>query len=212
LENLDKFKEEIVKIGKRLYDKGFVPGASGNISIRYENNILITPSGKNLADVIEEDVAVIDINGNSIAGKKPSSEKTMHLEIYKARPDITSIIHAHAPKATAFAVAGIPLNAPILSEALVILGNIPVAEYAMPSSDKLATQVANHFKTHDAVLMANHGVVIGSNQLIDAYYKLETLELYAEISINAKILGNLNELSKENIQELMELRKNLLKQ
>ena len=212
MENLSTFKNEIVKIGKRLYDKGFVPGASGNISIKYKNNILLTPSGMNLADVTEEDVSVLDMDGNSIAGKKPSSEKKMHLEIYKARPDITSIVHAHAPKATAFAVAGIPLNAPILSEALVILGHIPVAEYAMPSSDKLASIVADYFKTYDAVLMANHGVVLGGTQLKDVYYKLETLELYAEISIGAKLLGNLNELSKENIQELMELRKSLLKQ
>ncbi|EKE04177.1 MAG: hypothetical protein ACD_20C00098G0005 [uncultured bacterium] len=212
MENLSTFKNEIVKIGKRLYDKGFVPGASGNISIKYKNNILITPSGMNLADVTEEDVSVLDIDGNNISEKKPSSEKKMHLEIYKARPDITSIVHAHAPKATAFAVAGIPLNAPILSEALVILGYIPVAEYAMPSSDKLALIVADYFKTYDAVLMANHGVVLGGTQLKDVYYKLETLELYAEISIGAKLLGNLNELSKENIQELMELRKSLLKQ
>jgi L-fuculose-phosphate aldolase len=209
---LDSVRQEIVKTGKQLYNQGFVPGTSGNVSFRHEDQIFLTPSGMNLGDIEPNDVVVLDMNGTTIDGIKiPSSEKAMHLEIYKTRPDVNSIIHAHSPKATAFAAAGIPLNRPVLAEAMVLLGQVPVAEYAMPSSDKLASIVASYFINHDAVLMANHGVVVVGKGLKETYYKLETLELYAEITMSAKLLGNMNELSEEQVQELLELRKNMIK-
>lgn len=212
MKNTDKLKTKIVAVGKRLYDKGFAPGTSGNISVKYENNVLITPSGINLGEMTIDDIVIIDSNGNIIEGcNESSSEKTMHLEIYNMRHDITSIIHAHSPKATAFAVAGISLNNPVLAEGIITLGEIAIAEYAMPSSDKLAHTVASYFKNHEVVLMANHGVAVGGKNLNDTYYKLETLELYAEVSIWTKLLGNANNLSKENIEELIELKKKLLK-
>jgi L-fuculose-phosphate aldolase len=203
--NIAKAKKDIVEIGKRLYNKGFASGLSGNISINLDNKILITPSGFNLADVRENDVVIIDLNGNKIRGKhNPSSEKQMHIEIYKKRQDIKAIIHAHTPKASSFAVAGIPLDKAILSEASVILGQIPIAEYGMPSSDELAKSVASYFTNHSSVLMANHGVVTGGKNLKETYYKLETLELYAEVFLWTKILGNSNELSEENFKKLIE--------
>jgi len=205
--NLHKFaraKKEIAEIGKRLYEKGFAPGASGNISIKIENNILITPSGFNLGEVEASDIVILDLDGKKIKGiKNPSSEKQMHAEIYKKRPDLKSIIHAHTPKATSFAVAGIPLDKALLSEAVVIIGSVPIAEYAMPSSDKLAEIVADNFTNHSVVLMANHGVVTGGHELKETYYKLETLELYAEVFLWTKVLGKVNELPKEDINELI---------
>lgn len=197
-------RQEISKIGKRLYDKGFASGASGNISVKIDNNIFITPSGFNLGDVEETDVIILDHEGNKLEGKyNPSSEKQMHVEIYKTRPDLEAIIHAHTPKATAFAVAGIPLDKAILSEAVIAIGSVPIAEYAIPSSDELAKVVAAKFVGHNAVLMANHGIVTGGHNLKETYYKLETFELYAEIFLWAKLLGNINELSEENVGELI---------
>ena len=133
----------------------------------------------------------------------------MHIEIYKSRNDINSIIHAHPPKATAFAVAGISFDSPILSEAYVTLEQVPVAKYATPSSTELAKILADYFLKNDSVLLANHGVVVGGKKLKETFYKLETLELYAEVSLYSKILGNKNELAFENLQELKKTREAL---
>ena len=198
MENLAKLKEEIIETGKRLYNKGFVPGTSGNISIKHNDQILITPSGINLGELEFDDIVTIDSAGNFISGRgRQSSEYKLHVEIYKKRPDVSSVIHAHCPKATAFAVAGIDLNQPIIAEAVVMLGEIPVAEYATPSSDKLAIDTAKYFADHDCVLLANHGVAVAGKKLKDVYYKLETVELYAEIYLWSKLLGKSNILSDE---------------
>jgi L-fuculose-phosphate aldolase len=207
VEYFDKYKKEISQIGKRVYNKGLSVSTSGNISIRHENTVFITPSGFNLGDVEPFDVVMIDLDGKSLEEAKiPSSERAMHIEIYKRRPDISSIIHAHAPKSSAFAVAGMPLDKHILSEVVFTLGIVPVAEYARPSSDELATKTAEYFLNHDAVLMANHGVVVAGKELKETYYKLETLEMAAEIALGAKVLGNINEISDEEVQKLIEMR------
>ena len=207
MNNTEQLKKEISDIGKRLYAKGFSPGHSGNISVRSGSHILVTPSGMNLGDVQPQDVVEVDFDGNfALSGKKPTSEKIMHLGIYKERPDVNAIVHCHAPKSSAFAVAGVPLDAPILAENVFVLGQVPIVQYAMPSSNELAQSVSSCFKTHDAVLMANHGVAVAGNGLSDAYYKLETLEYYAEVYLYAKLLGRTNELSKEEVQKIIELR------
>lgn len=206
---MDKLKKQISKTGSKLYKKGFASGCSGNISVKVDNNILITPSGFNLAEVEEEDVIVLDLEGNVICGShKASSEKKLHTEIYKIRPDINSVIHAHLPKCTAFSIAGIPLDKPIHSEVVFTFPNgVPIAEYAMPSTDELAINTAKYFNNNDAVLMANHGAVVVGKDLREAYFKLETLEFYAELSLYTKILGNANELSKDQVNDLIDLRK-----
>jgi len=210
MKNIANLKKEISEIGKRLCDKGFACGTSGNISVKFGNKILITPSGTNLGEVEEKDIVMLDLDGNNLDNeKKPSSEKMMHAGIYKIKPDIEAIIHVHPPKSTILAVSGIALDKPILAEALIVLGPVPLTKYAMPSSDKLASIVAEAFENHDAVLMAHHGVVLGGGSLKETYYKLETLESYAEITIWSKMLGNSNELSQENISELMKLRKKI---
>jgi len=212
MKNIANLKKEISETGKRLCNKGFACGTSGNISVKFNNNILITPSGMNLGEVEEEDIVLLDLDGNNLENdKKPSSEKMMHAGIYKVRRDIESIIHVHPPKSTILAVSGIALDKPILAEAIIVLGPVPIAKYAMPSSDKLASIVAKSFLDHDAVLMANHGVVLCGGSLKETYYKLETLESYAEIAIWSKLLGNSNELSQENVSELVNLRACLAK-
>lgn len=205
---MQKLKQQIAATSKRLYDKGFTPGYSSNISIRFEDKILVTPSGMSLHDVGEEDVVIIDFNGNIIEGnKKPTSESFMHIAIYQQRPDVNGIIHCHAPKSSAFAVAQIPLSAPILAENVFTLGEIPVVEYALPSSDKLAHRVADSLKNNEAVLMANHGVTIVGKDIEDAFYKADTLEYYAEVYLNTKILGRAKELDSSQVQEIIELKK-----
>lgn len=212
MDSLQNIKKEISKICKRLYDKGFSPGWSGNVSIKTEQGILITSSGLNLGDVSENDVVLIDLEGNLLdEGKKASSEKLMHIEIYKKRSDISAIIHCHAPKSSAFAVAGIPLNAPILAENVSVLGIVPIAEYALPSTQKLSENVSNLFLEHDSVLMANHGVVVGGKNLSDAYYKMETLEYYAEVFLYSKILGRSKELSPYEVEQVLALKNSSMK-
>ncbi|MEI7473313.1 MAG: class II aldolase/adducin family protein [bacterium] len=210
MKDFEVIKQQICEIGKRLYDKGFVPGKSGNISVQIDDYMLITPSGYNLGDVTPSLIPIINIEtGEFEGGKPPSSERNMHLEIYRKRPDLSCIIHAHCPKSTAFAIAGRALNMPVLAEGVLSLGSIPVASYAMPSSQELADFVSEKFLENDVVLMANHGVVIGNKNLLDAYYVVETLEMFAETVLWTKVLGNANELSSSEMQKLKDLKKRL---
>ena len=136
------FKKQIADIGKKLADKGLSPGFSGNISVRFEDKILVTPSGYSLGELEADDIVVLDFDFNIIEGnKKPSSESKMHALIYKKRPDLNALVHCHSPKASVFAVNGVPLVQPILAENIFTLGDIPVAKYYLPSSEELAQEV-----------------------------------------------------------------------
>lgn len=204
---MENLKQQLVKTAKKLKEKGFSPGFSGNISIKCGRHFLITPSGLSLDDFKEEDVVLVDENCKIIDGtRKPSSEIKLHFEVYKNRPDIGAIIHCHSPKASAFAVADIPLSQPILAENVFHLGEIPVAKYYLPSSVEVAKETAKYFDSHDVVLMQNHGVVVGAKTIKEAYYKMETVEYTAEVILNAKILGNITELTPDEVQEVLELK------
>lgn len=203
---IDELKNQISEFGKKLYEKGLSPGFSGNISIRFEDKVLITPSGKNLGDVSPDEVSVVDFKGNLLEGLKASSEKTMHFEIYKKREDINAIIHCHAPKSSAFAVCHKEFK-PILAETIYALGDIPIAKYHLPSTDKLALEVAKYFDNANHVLMANHGIVTGASDLKTAFFQMETIEYCADVYLNSKILGKIKELSKPEVKELEELSK-----
>jgi len=204
---METLKQQLVDTGKKLYDKGLSPGFSGNLSIRYGKYFLVTPSGCPLGDFQKEDVVLIDKDFKVIDGKrKPSSESKMHIEIYAIRPDIEAIIHCHAPKASAFAVANVPLSQPVLAESIFHLGPIPIAKYHLPSTIEIAKETAKYFDTHDVVLMQNHGVVLGAKSLYDAYYKMETVEYTAEVILNAKILGGGKELDPDQIQDIINLK------
>lgn len=204
---LSKSKSEIIKYGKMLGEKNMSPATSGNISVRFENNILITASGTCLYDLEENEIVLIDENSNVINGnKKPSSEKNLHNAIYKIRPDINAIVHCHSPYVSAFAVCHKPLSKPIISENVFYFGEIPLAKYALPGSEKLVENTAKFFAKHNAVLLANHGIVIGAKDLRNAYFLMETAETCAHIYLNSLILGGMKELSKKEVEEIFELR------
>jgi hypothetical protein len=130
----------------------------------------------------------------------------MHLEVYRQRPDVNAVVHAHPPTATGFAVAGIPLDKAVLAEVLTTLGSVPIAEYATPSTQELPEAVRKYIKAHDGMLLANHGALTVGADLFGAYYKMETIEHFAKISLVARTLGRENVLSREEVTRLQGLR------
>lgn len=199
--------KQLIKYGKRAGKKNFTPGVSGNISARYGENIIITTSGSANGYLSEDDFVVIDFDGNVVQGnKKPSSEKMLHVEFYKMRPDVNYILHVHAPYLSSFASAGKALDEPIMAENVFYFGHIPLAEYGLPSSRDLVEKTAKYFKDFDAVLMANHGFIVGDSTLDGAYLKLELAESYAQVVLNTKILGGAVLLNNEQVEEIYKLR------
>ena len=210
MNNLAELKKEIIKYGQLAEAKNLTPGVSGNISARYGENILITSSGSANGYLSEDDFAVIDLNGNVVEGtKKPSSEKLLHCEFYRQRPDVNYIIHMHSPYLSSFASAGIALDEPVMAENVFYFGQIPLAEYGLPSSTDLVEKTAKYFKEYSAVLMANHGFIVGDKTIHDAFLKLTLAESYAQVVLNTKILGGAKVLNSEQVSEILELRKKL---
>lgn len=198
---------DIIKYGELCGNKNYTPGYSGNISARYKNGMLITTSGSANGYLKTSDIVYTDFSGKSLEqGKKPSSEKFLHIEIYKKRPDINFIIHVHAPYLSSFASAGKDLMDPIMAENVFYFGGIPLAEYALPSSMELVKNTAKYFDKYDAVLMKNHGFIIGSKTMKDAYLKLELAESYAQVVINTEILGGAKKLTKKQAKAILDLR------
>jgi L-fuculose-phosphate aldolase len=152
-------------------------------------------------------MCITDLDGRKLQGDRdPSSEMLMHLEVYRQRPDVQAVVHAHPPIATGFAVAGIPLNRAVLAEVLTTLGSIPIAEYATPSTQELPDAVRQYIKAHDGMLLANHGALTVGADLFSAYYKMETIEHFAKISLVARLLGRENLIAREEVLRLQELR------
>ena len=204
----EDFVNKIIKYGKLCGDKNFTPGYSGNISARFEAGMLITTSGSANGYLSENDIVYTDFEGKSLEeGKKPSSEKFLHIGIYKKRPDFNFIIHVHAPYLSSFASSGKDLTEPIMAENVFYFGGIPLAEYALPSTMELVDNTVKFFDEYDAVLMANHGFIIGSNTIEDAYLKLELAESYAQVVLNTTILGGAKILNNEQAQAILNLRK-----
>lgn len=204
---MKKIVKDLIKYGKRAGKKNFTPGMSGNISARFGNNIIITTSGSANGYLKEEDFVVIDFDGNVVQGnKKPSSEKMLHVEFYKMRPDVNYILHVHSPYLSSFASAGLALEEPIMAENVFYFGHIPLAEYGLPSSRDLVEKTAKYFNDFDAVLMANHGFIVGDKTLEGAYLKLELAESYAQVVLNTKILGGAVLLTASQVEEINKLR------
>lgn len=198
---------EIVKYGKLCGEKNFTPGYSGNISARYNKGMLITKSGSANGYLTKADIVHTDFQGNSLEkGKKPSSEKLLHIAIYQKRPELNYIIHVHAPYLSSFASASKDLMEPIMAENVFYFGGIPLAEYALPSSTQLVENTVQYFDKYDAVLMENHGFVVASKTIEDAYMKLELAESYAQVVINTKILGGAKLLNEKDVSEILNLR------
>ncbi|MBQ8168855.1 class II aldolase/adducin family protein [bacterium] len=205
--DLADLKKSLIKCGKMAGKKNFTPGMSGNLSARFGDKILITTSGSANGYLSEDDFVLIDFDGNVVEGdKKPSSEKMLHVEFYKIRPDVNYILHVHAPYLSSFASAGIALEEPILAENVYYFGYIPLAEYGLPSSRDLVEKTSKYFKDFNAVLMANHGFIVGDLTLKDAYLKLELAESYAQVVLNTKILGGAVLFTDSQVEEINNLK------
>ncbi len=207
MKDLKDIKKELIKYGKIAGKKNLTPGVSGNLSARYGENIVITISGSANGYLSEDDFVVIDFDGNVVEGdKKPSSEKMLHVEFYKLRPDVNYIVHVHSPFLSSFASSGIALDEPIMAENVFYFGSIPLAEYGMPSSMDLVNKTAKYFKDFDAVMMANHGFIVGGKTIKETYLKLELAESYAQVVFNTKMLGGAVLLNEKQVEEINLLR------
>lgn len=206
--NLEILKNELIEYGKLVGIKNYTPGYSGNFSARYGENILITSSGSSNGYLLKEDFVVIDFDGNVVEGnKKASSEKMLHVEFYKQRTDVNYIIHVHPPYLSSFACCHVALDEPIMAENVFYFGEIPLAEYGLPGSCDLVKKTAKYFKDYDAVLMANHGFIVGDKTIKDAFLKLELAESYAQVVINTKTLGGAVLFNQKQVDEINALKK-----
>lgn len=205
-----EIKKQICEIGKRIYNKGMVAANDGNISVKLnDREFLCTPTGVSKGFMTPEYICKVDADGHIIQankGFKPSSEMKMHLRVYKERPDVESVVHAHPMYATAFAIAGMPLDQPIMPEAVIALGCVPIAEYGTPSTEEIPDAVSKYLQHYDAVLLENHGALTYSDSLMAAYMKMESLEFYAQLLYLSKQLGGPKELSPEQVKRLYQLR------
>jgi L-fuculose-phosphate aldolase len=203
-----QLRADIVEVGRRLYARGYTASNDGNISVRLDGGrLLMTPTSVCKGFMTPEMMCVTDLEGRKISGERsPSSEMLMHLEVYRARPDAQAVVHAHPPTATGFAVAGIPLTRAVLAEVVATLGRIPIAEYATPSTDELPEAVRKYVKAHDGMLLANHGALTIGGDLFGAYYKMETIEHFAKISLVARTLGGERLLPLHEVERLQGLR------
>jgi len=184
---------KLAEIAKRLYNRNMNAALGGNMSIRLGDEIAITPAGINKGFMTEDDVVVVDMGGAKLRGKgTPSSEGKMHYEIYKARPDVNAIIHAHPPFAVGFALAHHDLPDDILPEATILLGHVPCLSYVTPSTIELALEVAQGLAHRNAVLMANHGAITVGADLEEAYNRMELLEQTCMSVVYATILGGVH--------------------
>lgn len=206
-------KKDICEIGKRMYDRDFTAANDGNISIRVgENEIWTTPTGVSKGFMDSSMMVKVNLEGKVLEGSlKPSSELKMHLKVYMDRPDVMSVTHAHPPIATSFAVAGIPLDRALLPEAIINLGSVPIARYATPSTQEIPDSIAEFTKDYEAVLLANHGVLTWGKDVYEAFFKMETVEHYAKINLYTTMLGKANELSRDNIERLLEIKRSMKK-
>jgi L-fuculose-phosphate aldolase len=200
-----KYKKLICDIGKRVYEKGFVAANDGNISVRIgEDEFLITPTNVSKGFLTPDMIIKVDLEGNVLEGDyKPTTEMKMHLLVYRERPDVHAVLHVHPPYATAFAIAGIPLDQAIMPEAIVSLGTIPLAQYGTPSTDEVPEAVKTHVYDHQGVILENHGALTWGKNLEQAYYLMESLEFTAKINWISKLLKGDRELSKENVAKLI---------
>jgi L-fuculose-phosphate aldolase len=198
----------IVQFGRRLHDNRFVAATDGNLSVRLdERRLLVTPTCMSKGMMRPADMVIVDMEGNRLAGKRRvSSEIGMHLLIYRLRPDVQGIVHAHPPTATGFAASGLDLNRPLVCEVVLGLGSIPLARYGTPGTPELTDALEPLIPNHDAILMANHGVVTFGASLENAYMKMETVEHFAKIALVTHLLGHEQPLGEKEVEKLVAAR------
>jgi L-fuculose-phosphate aldolase len=198
----------IVQFGRLLHENRLVAATDGNLSVRLdERRLLVTPTCISKGRMRTSDLVIVDMDGKRLAGKRSvSSEIGMHLLIYRLRPDVRGIVHAHPPTATGFAASGYDLNRPLVCEVVVGLGSIPLARYGTPGTPELTEALAPLIPNHDAILMANHGVVTFGDSIESAYMKMETVEHFAKIALVTHLLGNEQPLGEKEVEKLHEVR------
>lgn len=205
-------RQEIVRFGKILHQTGLVAATDGNLSVRLENgNILCTPTLMSKGLLAEDDLVIVNPQGEKLSGARGvSSEIAMHLLIYGKRPDVGGVVHAHPPTATGFAAAGMALDRALCAELIVTLGTVPLANYETPGTPELAAALAPLVGDHDAILMANHGVVTYGVDLLNAYMNMETVEHFAKIALVTHLLGKQQTISDDHVSKLREIRSKYL--
>lgn len=201
---------QICDVCHKMWQKGWVAANDGNVSAKLsDGTFLTTPTGMSKSFITPEKLVHIDKEGSiieALAGLRPSSEIKLHMRCYQERQDVGSVLHAHPPVATGYAVANKPLDEYSMIETVLTLGSVPVTPYATPSTYEVPEAIAPYLGEHDAVLLQNHGALTVGADVITAYYRMETLELFAQISLNAHMLGGAKELSRENIDRLISMR------
>lgn len=205
-----ELREQICDVCHKMWLLGWVAANDGNVSVKLEDGtFLVTPTGMSKSFITPDKLVLIDKAANildGLPGYRPSSEIKMHLRCYEEREDVKSVLHAHPPVATGYAVANKALDEYSMIETVIALGSIPVSPYGTPSTYEVPDAIAPYMGEHDAVLLQNHGALTVGADLITAYYRMETLELFAKISLNAHLLGGAQEISRENIERLMGMR------
>lgn len=206
-----EIREQICDVCHKMWQLGWVAANDGNVSVKLDDGtFLVTPTGISKSFITPEKILQINSDGDIIEaseGYKPSSEIKMHLRCYTEREDVRAVVHAHPPTATGFAVAHLDLDRYTMIETVVSLGSIPITPYGTPSTSEVPDSIAPYLAEHDAVLLENHGALTIGSDLINAYYKMETLELFAKISLTAHLLGGEKEIPRENIDRLIGMRK-----
>jgi L-fuculose-phosphate aldolase len=206
-----KLKEQICEIGRRLYNKGFAAANDGNITIRLnDKEVLCTPTMVSKGFMKCEDICKIDYDGKQLAGtRKRSSEVLLHLAVYRTRPDVHAVVHCHPPHATAFAVAQEPIPKCVLPEVEVFLGEVPMARYETPGTQKFADTIIPFLKDCNTIILANHGTVTFGPDLENAYFNTEIIDAYCRILILARQLGPINYFTEQQTRELLDIKKRL---
>lgn len=205
-----ELKELMCEIGRRIYQREMVAANDGNFSVKLDDNtFLCTPTGVSKGFMTPDMMCTVDANGDLKKPNgqyKPSTEAKMHMRIYQRRQDVNAVVHAHPQYATAHAIAGIPLTQKIMPEAIVFLGEVPIAKYGLPSTMEIPDAVEPYLHCHDAVLLENHGALSWGEDLLSAYFKMEGLEFYASLAYKAKMLGGAKELPAHEVKRLYALR------
>ncbi|MCD8110547.1 MAG: class II aldolase/adducin family protein [Clostridiales bacterium] len=208
----EKEREEICDVCHKLWQRGIVAANDGNVSVKLaDGTVLCTPSGVSKSAMTPEILVHLSSDGNVILaaeGYRPSSEMKMHFRCYAERPDVSAVVHAHPPIATSYASMGRALDGYHTAENIVNLGAVPVAPYAKPSTDQVPDSIAPFLREHDAVLLAHHGALTVGDTLTRAYFRMESLEMYAKTSLYIHLLGGAPDMDREQIDELLDLRVN----
>jgi L-fuculose-phosphate aldolase len=206
-----QIRHDICEVCRRIWVKNMVAANDGNVSVRInENEVLITPTGVSKGFITPDQLLKVDLQGKKISGElNQSTESKMHLRVFQRRPDIKAVVHAHPPAATGFAIAGIALDKCVLPEIVLTMGTIPLVEYGTPSTHEIPDSLEKYLPDYDAFLLQNHGALTIGPDIFAAYFKMEALELYSQILLNACQLGNINVISEEQYKKLQQVRENL---